>query len=412
MNQSLSGEITAATEVLEVNKFAQRARHLRIFSKGELVRQHLLDLGKWAGRPVNRLKESVAYKKAAVLVLKTHQFLLDLMPVSPQRSVMFKSSVLALSALLVTSLAPDAPIGSAYMTYSDDYIDAYSINGDILVSDDDGYLVKINPQTNKASRIGMTDYAVHTVDSGESLSVIAEKYGVSVKTIMWENNLYNANSLRIGQKLLVPPVDGISYKVASSDNLDKIAKKYKIEKDAIIAQNALSSETLKVGQALFLPGAEPIVPVSTVGSTTRAGASTRDLRNYSNSNATPALGKIFIFPTNGKITQGYKKGHYALDIGNRSKPPIWAAAEGTVVKASSGTYGGGYGNHVIIDHGDGVQTLYAHMSSVGVEVGDTVSQGDVIGVMGNTGRVYGVTGIHLHWECMINGVKEYCGNYY
>ena len=412
MNQSLSGDITATTDILEVNKFAQRARHLKIFSKGELVMQHLLDLGKWAFRPLNKLKDSAAYKKAVSFWAKMNQFALDLVPVAPQRSIMFKATVLAISALAVTSLAPDAPIGSAYMTYSDEYIDSYSLTGDILVSDDDGYLVKINPQTNKASRIGMTDYAVHTVDSGESLSVIAEKYGVSVKTIMWENNLYNANSLRVGQKLLVPPVDGVSYKVASSDNLDKIAKKYKITKEAIIAQNALDSETVKVGQALFLPGAEPIVPVSTIGSTTRAGTSTRDMRNYSSSNATPALGKIFIFPTTGKITQGYKRGHYALDIGNRSKPPVWAAKEGTVIKASSGTYGGGYGNHVIIDHGDGVQTLYAHLDSVGVEVGDTVNQGDVIGVMGNTGRVYGATGIHTHWECIINGVKEYCGNYY
>jgi murein DD-endopeptidase MepM/ murein hydrolase activator NlpD len=126
----------------------------------------------------------------------------------------------------------------------------------------------------------------------------------------------------------------------------------------------------------------------------------------------PTVGKVFIRPTRGIITQGYKRGHYALDIADASKPPVWAAGSGTVIKASSGTWGGGYGNHVIIDHGNGMQTLYAHLDYLDVSNGDYVSQGAVIGRMGRTGRVYGRTGIHLHFEVRKNGVKQNPAAYY
>lgn len=228
---------------------------------------------------------------------------------------------------------------------------------------------------------------------------------------MWENNLANANSLRIGQKLMIPPVNGISYKVKSGDNLEKIATKYKIEADAIIAQNGLESDVIAKGQNIFLPGAEPIAPVNTIAS--RATVS-RDVRysDVTSSDSVPVVGRSFIYPTIGKISQGYRAGHYAIDIADRSMPPVWAGGEGTITKASSGTWGGGYGNHVIIDHGDGLETLYAHLDSLNVYVGQEVSQGDVIGIMGNTGRVYGATGIHLHWEVIDNGIKRNPNNYY
>jgi len=298
------------------------------------------------------------------------------------------------------------------MGYSTDYINSYSIAGDVLVTDENGYLVKINPQTDDTHRIGLTDFAVHTVESGETLGIIAARYGVDVKTVMWENNLANANSIRSGQKLLIPPVDGIGYKTGANDTLDKIAEKYDISADAIIAQNNLGEDALiSKGQNLFLPGAIPISPPVIIGDVNRninTGVAVRnvDYSNISSAGSTPSVGKVFIYPTKGGITQGYHGGHLAIDIADRSKPPIWAAGGGTVSKVSTGTWGGGYGNHVMIDHGNGLVTLYAHMDSVNVSVGQWVNQGDVIGIMGNTGRVYGVTGIHLHWEVIDNGVKQ------
>ena len=119
----------------------------------------------------------------------------------------------------------------------------------------------------------------------------------------------------------------------------------------------------------------------------------------------PVSAEGWVRPTQGRITQGFRGGHYAYDVADTSKPPILAAAGGTVIKASSGTWGGGYGNHVIIDHGNGYQTLYAHAEVLYVNVGDSVSQGQVIAKMGNTGSVYGRTGIHLHFEITYNGTK-------
>ena len=144
---------------------------------------------------------------------------------------------------------------------------------------------------------------------------------------MWENNIGNANSLRIGQ-LLVPPVDGVSYKVASGDSLQKISKKYNISVESIIAQNGLESEVINNGQAIFLPGAKPIVPPQLIVSGSRnpaVGRAGRSAADAYPSNAAPAIGKMFIFPTTGKITQGYRGGHYALDIADRSMPPVWPA---------------------------------------------------------------------------------------
>jgi len=236
---------------------------------------------------------------------------------------------------------------------------------------------------------------------------------VSSDTIMWENNIGNANSLRIGQSLLVPPVDGIGYEVKAGDTLDKIASKYSIEADAIIAQNVLDESVIQKGQQLFLPGAKPLAPPVSVANSYRNVNSYSNVRvNAPSSDATPAIGKMFIFPTRGGVTQGYHGGHRALDIADRSKPPIWAGASGVVEKVSTGTWGGGYGNHVIINHGNGVKTLYGHMDAVSVSVGQQVSQGDVLGIMGNTGRVYGVTGIHLHWEVIVNGVRQNPYNYF
>lgn len=342
-----------------------------------------------------------------------------ILPVSHNRKLFVQAMSSAALVIFVSSLTPGGTFVSTAKGYSAEYMNSYAIDGDILVTDEEGYLVKINPQTDDSNRIGLSDFAVHTVESGESLSVIAAKYNVGINSIKWENGISNTHSIRAGQKLSIPPVDGISYKVKSGDSVEKVATKYNITADALIAQNGFDAEvTLGAGQNIFLPGAKPIVsaPIaSTTGS--RNYTYSRDTRavDYSSipSNTTsPTGGKMFIYPTRGGITQGYHAGHYAIDIGDRSKPPIWAPAGGNVVKVSVGSWGGGYGNHVIVDHGNGLRSLYAHMDSVNVVNGQWVNQGDVIGIMGNTGRVYGVTGIHLHWEVIDNGVKRNPALYY
>ncbi|MBI4235520.1 M23 family metallopeptidase [Candidatus Peregrinibacteria bacterium] len=404
---------TTEAVTLTVNTFARRNRHLKIFSKGYVLKTHFVEAALYLLRPIAKVFQTPALLSFGRFLSLIKARLLHLLPTSPQKRLLFQAVSISAAAIVLTSLSPGGTFTAASMTYSTEYMDAYAISGNVLVADSDGYLVKINPQTDAASRVGLTDYAVHTVESGESLSVIAERYDLKIETIAWENNITNGNKLRIGQKLMVPPVDGVSYKIKSGDSLEKIAKKYEITAEAIIAQNSLESEMLAKGETLFLPGATPIYPVApAIAGDYRVPAITRSDRSYAASSNVPAIGKIFIFPTTGKITQGYHGGHYAYDIADRSKPPIWAAGGGTVIKASSGTWGGGYGNHVIIDHGNGVQTLYGHMDSLNVYEGQWVSQGDVIGVMGNTGRVYGATGIHVHWEVIVNGVKMNPGSYY
>ncbi len=400
--------------ILQVNKFARKARHMRNFSKGVLWKSYAKDAFKFISYPVRTVLKTPLFNNVRRFFVGVRLFVSDVIPVSPQKRLLFQAVMIGATALVVSSVTPGGSFAAVSMNYSSDYISSYSLPGDILVSDENGYLIKINPQTNESNRVGLTDFALHTIADGESLSVIAEHYGVSVSTIMWENGLANANSIRAGQKLLVPPVDGLSYTVQSGDSLEKLADKYEISVESIIAQNTLEADALNKGQDLFLPGAVQAAPVNIATASYTASSTSRAVSyaDVSSSTSAPAFGKIFIYPTKGKITQGYKAGHYAIDIADTSKPPVWAAGAGTITKASTGTWGGGYGNHIIIDHGDGLQTLYAHLDSVNVYEGQWIGQGDVIGIMGNTGRVYGATGIHLHWEVIYNGVKQYPGDYY
>ncbi|MBU0667545.1 M23 family metallopeptidase [Patescibacteria group bacterium] len=330
---------------------------------------------------------------------------------------LFKRYTATVALLFVIgSISPMQMTDSAYADeYAEYYTDTSLFETGIL-SDDDGYLTKLNPQTNQGDRSGMSDSFLHTVESGESLSMIANSYGLKTDTVLWANGMANANSIRTGQKLIIPPVDGISYEVSKGDTIEKIAKKYSVEADAIKKQNGLLADTVAVGDKIYVPGAKPLVDPTRI-TPARASTSSRAVAvgtaiPMADSNTIPAGDRPFIFPTRGSISQGFHPGHYAIDIADVSKPPIWAAASGKVVKASSGTWGGGYGNHVIIDHGNGLQTLYAHLDYLTVNEGDVVDQGQVIGRMGRTGRVYGRTGIHLHFEVIKNGVKQVPSNYY
>jgi murein DD-endopeptidase MepM/ murein hydrolase activator NlpD len=277
------------------------------------------------------------------------------------------------------------------------------------------------------------DKLIHEVKSGETVSTIAASYGLKTSTVLWENGISDKGSLKIGQKLLVPPVDGVSHKVAKGEDVSKISKAYGVDAAAVMKQNKLVATNLTVGQQIFIPGAKPIVVDAPVipnrVAVNRAGTTSG---RYVISDASignggailpanddkPVGAKPFIYPTRGGVTQGFHAGHYAFDIADRSQPPIWAAGSGKVVKAVTGCArvsigcGGGYGNHVIIDHGNGLQTLYGHMEYINVTLGQQVAQGEFIGKMGRTGNVRGITGIHLHFEVRKNGVKQVPSNYF
>ncbi len=341
---------------------------------------------------------------------------------------LFKSYSVAVVAIFIIGAVNPENVYSQNASFAPELegIEQYYYGDSLMIASEDGYIPKINPQTEFSDRSAMNGRIVHEISAGETVSTIAEEYGLKTNTVLWENGLTAGSTLKVGQKLIIPPVDGVTHIVQKGQDIKKIASTYSVNADTIIKQNRLESEaTLKAGEALFIPGAKPL-PVdrdsparvqsssrltfgkSNVGSATLVSAS--DIG--SNASEGPAAGKTMIYPTRGKLTQGYHPGHYAYDISDTSKPPIWAAMDGTVIKASSGTYGGGYGNHIIIDHGNGLKTLYAHMEYLSVSVGDVVTQGQVIGKQGRTGNVRGRTGIHLHFEVIQNGVKKSPGNYF
>jgi len=264
---------------------------------------------------------------------------------------------------------------------------------------EDGFLLKPAINSTAGDRSTANEIFAYEVESGDTLSSIAQKFGIKKDTLIMENDLWSER-VRTGMTLKILPVDGISHLVKDKETVEKIAKKYSVDKELVMKQNQLEDgSTLVAGTALIIPGAKKERPVSSYVASSAPGSAI----GYSYDG--PVTGRL-IWPTlkASKLTQGFKRGHYAIDIGNRSKGPIFAAAAGKVIVAKTG-WNGGYGNYVIIDHGNGMQTLYGHNEKLYVTEGQYVEQGQTVAWMGNSGRVYGATGIHVHFEVRINGVK-------
>ncbi len=250
------------------------------------------------------------------------------------------------------------------------------------------------------------DLKTHTVQAGDTLYDIADKYHITADTLVWANNLEdNPDLLRLGQQLVILPIDGVLHQVAQGDTIDSIAKKYKVGAADIIGyswnQIDPQNPTIAVGQKLIVPaGVKPEPP---------AKAKPAPLYGVQTASApanAPRGGGHLVWPISGSITQGYGRYHLAVDIGSYVGNPIKAADAGYV--AVAGWSNVGYGYHVIIDHGNGIQTLYAHMSRIDVKAGQAVAKGQVIGAVGNTGNS---TGPHLHFEVRVNGVGQNPFNY-
>lgn len=269
----------------------------------------------------------------------------------------------------------------------------------IATSNNEAYkesILSYNPYDNSLSTVisakprdKIVDYKVV---SGDTLASIAKKFDVSVDTIKWANNL-KSDDINANELLKIPPVTGVVHKVVSGDNIYSLAKKYGTDAQKIVNfpfNDFADSDTfsLSIGQSLYVPDGvveeeKPRLPLATTYAQAQAG-----VRGSS----------TFIWPTSGIITQYPVWYHMALDIANASAPPVLAADGGTVTFA--GCLNWGYGCHVIVDHGNGYQTLYGHLSAISVSAGQVVGQGQQVGVMGSTGRS---TGTHLHFEIRSGG---------
>lgn len=248
----------------------------------------------------------------------------------------------------------------------------------------------------------------YIVRDADTLSSVAEKFNLQLETILWVNDLTETSKIKPDQIIKIPPVDGVVHTVRKGDTIYSIAKKYGLGDEAGaqgIVNYPFNSFTddetfgLAIGQTVVVP--DGVMPKAGVLPPTNLAR-----------RLTPDAGTVsptgqFIWPASGGISQSYRFYHKAIDISSRGGGSVLAADSGTVMVAGwPDNYG--YGNRVMIDHGNGFVTLYAHMSSVNVSVGQTVTRGNVVGSMGSTGRS---TGVHLHFEIRQSGVLHNPLNY-
>jgi len=270
-----------------------------------------------------------------------------------------------------------------------------------------GNLAIINPsdaeQLEESGQIRRSQPIEYVVQPGDVIGKIAEKFGISANTILWENDLTWSSLIKPGQKLTILPNSGINHEVSSGDTVLAIAKKYQTDAKEIIEVNKLADASdIAIGDLLFIPNGVKPTPVVT--------SYKPKVSVYSNETYEPAenidTDTKLLWPLLSKrITQYYHLGHSGLDIGDKTGNPIYAAEAGKVERAG---WSKGYGYNVIINHGNGLKTLYGHASKLLVEAGDSVSRGQTIALIGSTGWS---TGPHLHLEVQINGAKQNPINY-
>lgn len=240
--------------------------------------------------------------------------------------------------------------------------------------------------------------SVYVIRKGDSIAQIADMFGVSSNTILWANGLKKGDKLVEGDTLVILPVSGVSVTVAKGQTIKSLAKKYNVDTSDIAGYNGIAEDAkLAVGDVLIIPDAEIVdTPENTNKPATKPSTGI-------NTNKQPLqeLDGYFINPVPGysRRSQGLH-GHNGVDLAASKGTPIVASAAGVVLFARTG-YNGGYGTMVIINHPNGTQTLYGHMSKLGTHAGDVVNQGETIGYVGSTGHS---TGPHLHFE--VHGAKN------
>lgn len=246
-----------------------------------------------------------------------------------------------------------------------------------------------------------TESFTYRVESGDTLFSIGEKFKISSDAIKYVNSLTDNSILKIGQELTIPPVSGLIHTVESGDSLSSIAAKYDVAPQAIADFNyLLDTSRLAIGTDLVIPGGKvpeivtpPPVIYADGSASTGTGSSASPNKNYC------------VWPTTVRIiTQYFSWYHNGLDVASptgMAMPPLLACTDGIVTRAGWDPFG--LGLHIMIDHGNGYETVYGHMSRLDVSYGQRVSRGEVLGLMGSTGRS---TGPHVHFMVKYNGVAQ------
>lgn len=245
----------------------------------------------------------------------------------------------------------------------------------------------------------------YVVQKGDTVFGIAAKYNIKPDTILWGNPelVENVGLLRPGKELNILPIDGALRVVQAGDTLEKIAKVFHGKLDEIVtfAGNDLdlNDPQIKAGQPIIIPGGwrdtvQWSLPV--VSRTTKGPGNSGEPGSCAGPFFGPMGTFTFVWPANNHYLSGWDfspNTHPGIDIATALGAPIYASDSGVVVFSGWSTRG--YGNLIIVDHGNGWQTAYAHLSQINVGCGAGVSQGQLIGLAGSTGNS---TGAHLHFE--------------
>lgn len=271
---------------------------------------------------------------------------------------------------------------------------------------------QLDPKTFEGKR-PTHDLQTYVVERGDAPANIADRFGITTETILGGNpTLTNeASALQTGTELVILPIDGVLHDVRRGDTLESISQQYGVPVEEIIAYEPNNLEfpyRLYEDTQILVPGAIPDVgfvwnPPSLASI---SGNNSADIGGGSTRFAVQGTG-FHQWPISARrISQGYWYGHQAIDVSAGEGTAVVASDRGTVTWASWNVYC--YGNLVVINHGNGYETFYAHLSSIGVTPGQVVEKGQYIGASGNTGCS---SGPHLHYEIRFNTARDNPFNY-
>ena len=241
---------------------------------------------------------------------------------------------------------------------------------------------------------------VYPVELNDTIFDIAERFNISVNTILWANKLTSRSIIRPGDELRILQSTGVEHAVKSGETVGSIAAKYNVPQEDILEVNKISMiDTIKIGMLLIIPDGRPLYTPPPPKAIARPQETVFE-PDLSDSGASDLF-----WPTNCRRITQYFKGwrHTGIDIACGMGVNVYAAADGIVERAGGG-WNGGYGNMIIMRHNDGTKTLYGHLQAGGILVspGEYIKKGRVIGLMGSSGRS---TGPHVHFEIIINGTR-------